>query len=185
VAIEHEVRQSAAERGGNQPTDNSVPGRSATWRRLYQRAQRGEAIAVPYHDVKVTDEKKLERVSDAYRAYRFGKMDQAALPDLRDVFPEDEERLAEMGVMTEPGLSGDAVLIEACAQCHNERLDQSLTRARFRADLQNMSRAEKDLAIVRMQLPRTDPLVMPPARLRLLSDEARERAIEVLLQDPP
>ena len=53
--IEQEVTESAAANGGDQPVDNSVPGTSSTWREAYERAQRGESIPVPYHNVKVTD----------------------------------------------------------------------------------------------------------------------------------
>jgi hypothetical protein len=179
-AIEDEVRASAAERGGAQPHDNTIPGTSATWRAAYDRAQRGEAIAVPYHDVKVTDPAKLARLSAAYQAYRRGELSREELPDLRDAFPDDPARLAAMGFMTEPGLSGEAVLLQACSQCHNAQLDPTLTRARFRADLVGMSRAEKDLAIARLQLPAHDLRAMPPPRLRVLSAEARQRAIDVL-----
>jgi len=72
------------------------------------------------------------------------------------------------------------VLLQACSPCHNARLDQSLSRARFRADLEGMSRQEKDAAIGRLGLPESDPHVMPPALLRTLTDEARNRAIETL-----
>ena len=179
-AIENEVQESAAQQGGNQPIDNTVAGTSPTWRLLYERAQRGEAIAVPYHDVKITDPAKLARMTEAYQAYRRGELARDELPDLRDVFPDDEQRLAEMGIMTEPGLPGEAVLLQACAQCHNDRLDQSLSRARFRADLQGLDQAEKDLAIERLSLPPNDVRAMPPALLRELSDDARARAIEAL-----
>jgi hypothetical protein len=175
-AIEEEVRASAAA----QPEDNSTPGQSAVWRAVYARAQRGEAIAVPYHDVKVTDPDKLARMTEAYQAYRRGELPRDELPDLRDVFPDDPQRLAEMGMTTEPGLAGEAVLLQACSQCHNPRLDQALSRARFRADLHGMSRAEKDAAIERLQLPEEDPRAMPPPLLRTLGDEARRRAIEAL-----
>jgi hypothetical protein len=178
--IEDEVRASAAELGGAQPSDNSVPGESATWRALYRRAQRGDVIAVPYHDVKVTDPDKLARITAAYQAYRNGELPRAELPDLRDVYPDDPQRLAEMGVMTEPGADGAAVLREACGQCHNARLDQTLSRANFRADLEGMTRAAKDKAIERLKLPPEDPHAMPPALLRTLTPEARSRAIEAL-----
>lgn len=178
--IEREVHDSAAVSGGNQPFDNSVPGTSETWRAAYERAQRGEVIPVPYHDVKVTDEAKLEQRSAAYQAYLSGELDRSELPDLRDVFPDDAQRLAEMGIGTEPGSSGEAVLIQACSMCHNERLDQSQSRARFRADLQGVSREEKEVAIARLGLPANDAHAMPPARLRTLSREARERAIAAL-----
>ena len=174
--IEREVRASAA----GQPYDNSVPGVSSTWRELYERARAGSAVTAPYHDVKVTDPKKLERASAAYRAFRAGELQREALPDIRDVFPDDEALLAEMGVMTTPGADGDAVLMEACSLCHNARLDNTLTRARFQADLVGIDREEKDEAIRRLQLPTDHPQAMPPARLRALSDEARARAIEAL-----
>ena len=85
-----------------------------------------------------------------------------------------------MGIGTEPGMDGEAVLLQACAQCHNPRLDQALSRARFRADLVGMRRTENDLAIERLRLPESDPFVMPPSRLRVLTPEARERAVEAL-----
>lgn len=178
--IEAEVRASAAAQGGNQPADNSIPGTSETWRAAYEVSRRGDAIAVPYHDVKVTDRLKLEAMTSAYQAFRRGELQSGELPDIREVFPDDPALLADMGMMTEPGLDGAAVLVQACSQCHNPRLDQTLTRARFRADLLGMTRAEKELAIRRLQLPRHDPEAMPPARLRVLSDEARQRAIAVL-----
>jgi len=174
------VRASAAERGGAQPSDNSVPGESATWRELYQRAQRGDAIAVPYHDVKVTDPDKLARMTAAYQAYRAGDLPRAELPDIRDVYPDDPRRLAAMGMMTEPDADGATVLLQACGQCHNARLDQTLSRANFRADLEGMTRAAKDAAIERLELPLDDPRAMPPALLRTLTPEARRRAIEAL-----
>ncbi len=180
AAIEAEVRASAAERGGNQPVDNSIPGQSATWQAAYARSLAGEVIPVPYHDVKVTDVSKLARMTRAYQDYRRGDLARDELPDIRDVFPDDPKLLAEMGMMTEPGLSGEGVLLQACSPCHNARLDQSLSRARFRADLEGMSRQEKDAAIGRLGLPESDPHVMPPALLRTLTDEARNRAIETL-----
>jgi hypothetical protein len=180
AAIEEEVIASAAERGGAQPDDNSVPGESATWRDLYDAAKRGEAIAVPYHDVKVTDKDKLAAMTAAYLDYREGRLDRADLPDITQVYPDDEELLARMGFATEPGMSGDEVLLQACGQCHNDRLDQSLSRARFNVDLAKMSRAEKDRAIARIQLPIDHGGVMPPARFRHLSDEAKAQLIELL-----
>jgi hypothetical protein len=178
--IEDEVRRSAAAHGGMQPHDNSVPGESKTWRAGYEATRRGEAITFPYHDVKVTDPDKLARMTEAYRAYREGSLDRAELPDIRDVFPDDLRRLGEMGFTTKPGASGEEVLTEACSMCHNARLDPSLSRARFRPTLRWLTRAEKDLAIYRLQLPETDVRHMPPARQRFLTPEARARAIEVL-----
>ena len=174
--IEREVRRSA--RG--QPGDNAVAGRSATWDTLYERAKRGEAISVPYHDVKVTDPDKLAAMTAAYRDYSTGDLEADALPDLAQVFPDDPLRLAHMGFLTEPGLEGDQVLLQACAQCHNGRLDQSISRARFDVDLSRMGREAKDRAIARITLPPDDPAVMPPAGFRRLSREGRDRLVALL-----
>jgi cytochrome c5 len=121
-------------------------------------------------------------MTEVYQAYRNGEIARSELPDIRDVFPDDPERLAEMGFATKPGASGEEVLLEACSMCHNEHLDQSLPRAQFRANLEGGSRYEKDRAIVRLRLPISDIHAMPPVRTRTLSAEARERAIDVLMR---
>ena len=182
AVIEDEVKASAARLGGNQPFDNSIPGSSATWRESYELARGGGAISVPYHNVKVTDPAKLARATAAYQAYRRGELPLTELPDIRDVFSDDPKIQAELGIGTEPGADGRAVLMQACNQCHSPLLDQSISRAKFRADLQGMDRKEKDLAIERLLLPPHDPKAMPPARLRVLTPEARQRAIDVLRQ---
>jgi hypothetical protein len=178
--IEQEVIQSAAAQGGNQPTDNSVPGESPTWNVIYERAKRGEAISVPYHDVKITDPDKLARMTQAYVDYREGRLSRAELPDIRDVHPDDELRRAQMGLVTEPGLDGQGVLLQACAQCHHEHLDPTLSRARFHADTSKLTRVEKDRAIARLLLPADHPSAMPPAFARKLSSEGRSRLLEFL-----
>lgn len=180
AVIEDEVIKSAAMRGGAQPDDNTVPGESATWRELYDAAKRGEAISVPYHDVKVTDQDKLATMTAAYVDYREGRLPREELPDIREVYPDDEELLARMGFATEPGMTGEEVLMQACAQCHNGRLDPTLSRARFNVDLSKLSREQKERAISRIKLPIDHGGVMPPARFRHLSDEAKEQLIELL-----
>jgi mono/diheme cytochrome c family protein len=178
--IEKEVDESAAQMGGNQPVDNSVPGKSKTWDEIYETAKRGDAIPVPYHDVKVTDPKKLADMTQAYTDYRAGKLDRQDLPDLREVFLDDPARRAEMGFDTEPGMDGEAVLLQACGQCHNDRLDQTVSRARFQVDLSKVSREEKDKAIARLRIPTGELHAMPPPQFRRLSDEARNRLIALL-----
>jgi hypothetical protein len=180
TTIEAEVEESAALAGGKQPEDNSVPGESETWKALYARANAGKAIGVPYHDVKVTDSAKLARMTQAYVDYREGRMARQDLPDIRDVRPDDPTLLAHMGLATEPGLDGEGVLLQACAQCHNARLDQTLSRARFHVNINKLSRAEKELAIARISLTEDDPSLMPPARFRTLSAEAKKRLIALL-----
>ena len=178
-AIEREVMQSAAALGGAQPANNAIPGHSETWTAIYERAKRGEAISVPYHNVRITDAQKLGQMTQAYVDYQEGRLDRQELPDIRDVHPDDDMRRAQIGLTTEPGLD-EAVLLQACAQCHNGRLNQSLSRARFNVDLSTIDRREKQLAIARVLLPADDPGVMPPAGFRALTDESRSRLIELL-----
>ncbi|MDD9941137.1 MAG: hypothetical protein OXU20_08875 [Myxococcales bacterium] len=178
--IEAEVANSVADAGVMQPEDNSIPGQSAAWLEIYETAKRGDAISVPYHDVKVTDPDKLARATKAYQSYLRGELAGDELPDFRDIYPDDPRILAEMGFATEPGLDGEGILMQACAQCHNRRLDQTISRAQFVADLASLDAEQKALATKRIQLPLDDPRVMPPAHFRRLSDEARRRLIDVL-----
>ena len=57
-----------------------------------------------------------------------------------------------------------------CARCHNDALDQSVSRARFNAgDLASLGAEQKTRVIERLRLPATSPLKMPPARFGSLS----------------
>ena len=182
MRIEQEIKQNSAEAGGGQPVDNRIPGESETWRAAYENSLLGGALTLPYHDVKVTDADKLGALTEALQALSRAELQDEDLPAVRDVFPDDPKLFAELGLATEPGSSGESVLLQACAQCHREALDPQLSRARFRADLEGMDRAEKDLAIERMRLDPSDPLAMPPARARTLTPAATARAIRALMR---
>jgi hypothetical protein len=174
--IEDEVATSAPD----QPADNQTRGQSATWRGLYQTALRAEAIPTPYHDVKITDPIKLSAMQRVYAEYRAGKLAQNAVPDIRDVNPDDATVLAEMTFALDERLDDRALLTAACGLCHNARLDQSLSRARFHTDLERLSAEEKQTAIDRLNLAGHDALAMPPRRIHALSDTARARLIALL-----
>src|SRR5262249_46167171 len=121
--IESEVTDSS---GGSQPAVNTPMGRSSTWQAIYQGALSGQFIPVPYHDVKVTDPNKLQYVSDEYKKF----MTQGGtLPDTRRVFLDDA--FEELLFRSRAGASGHEVLVQTCAQCHNPRLDQDVSRAKF------------------------------------------------------
>jgi hypothetical protein len=176
--IEAEV---AASQPG-QPRDNSKHGASAAWDDIYAEAVAGRAIPPPYHDAKVTDAGAVARAAAAFAAFRAGDdgVDDGAL-DLRRVFSRDPDVLAGMSHRPKRGLDGRGILVHACSQCHNRRLDQTLTRARFDAtDVDALDDAEKNLAIERMHLPRADRRHMPPALFRDLSDDEIESASAAL-----
>ncbi|HEX4452336.1 MAG TPA: hypothetical protein VH143_15775 [Kofleriaceae bacterium] len=173
AAIEQEVASAAP----MQPEVNVPMGASATWTAIYQAAASGTAITAPYHDVKVTDPDKLAQMTAAYTACRTGGPPLA--DDIREVLLESG--LADMGFAPPAGADGKAMLVQQCQQCHNARLDPTLTRERFLVDqLDQMSRAEKDLAIARLQTPTDTRLAMPPPLFRLPSDTQRAAMIAAL-----
>ncbi|HEY4222691.1 MAG TPA: hypothetical protein VGO62_15150 [Myxococcota bacterium] len=157
--IEAEVKAS----NDNEPASDSPPGQSATWQALYQSAVDGTAIPPPYHDVKITDAQKLAVMVRAYRDFAAGA--RPDLPDIRDVLLD--EALADMSQRPKPGLDGKGIMVHMCSQCHNDRLDQTLSRARFNpAHLDDMSAAEKQVAVDRLGRAADDRLRMPPHLVR-------------------
>ncbi len=173
--IEKEVQASSS----MQPDVNVPPGTSATWQKLYDDALAGKFIPPPYHDVKVTDPNKLAFATTAYQNFRAGTLGAADFPDIRRVFLDSA--LEDMTHKTKTGISGREVITQACAQCHNPKLDQNISRAKFDVTrLSDMSRQEKDLAIARMKLPTSNRYRMPPAMMRNLSDDALNAAINEL-----
>lgn len=176
ATIEQEVHDGVEQ----QPGDNSIPGDSPTWRDLYDKAMDGSHIAVPYHDVKITDPQKLALMTEAYVRYRAGELPAEELPDLRDVLPDDPQLLAEMGMQPDPALEGHALLRAACGRCHNANLDQSLSRAAFDVEGSLEDGKARDKAVERLMRPIDEAGAMPPPRLQLLTDAQRQELIEWL-----
>jgi hypothetical protein len=173
--IENEVKQSSKA----QPELNTPIGQSSTWQELYQASASGQFIPVPYHDVKVTDPDKLAFASDEYRKVVDGRSPASGLPDIRRVFLD--AALPEMSMRPRVGASGKEILVQTCAQCHNSRLDPSISRAHFDVtQLDAMSAAAKAGAIARMKLPASSRQHMPPAMFRTLPDDALQLAIDAL-----
>jgi cytochrome c553 len=126
------------------------------------------------------DPDKQTQLVRAYQRYRSGELGADQLPDLADVFPDDPQVRAEIGLSVEPNAAPVQALITACCQCHNDVLDQSLSRARFNVALSRMSRDELELAIERIQRMPNELGVMPPVESRQLTDAVRARLIEYL-----
>ncbi|HET6336530.1 MAG TPA: hypothetical protein VFG30_25075 [Polyangiales bacterium] len=161
----------------------STPSPSPTWEGAWEAFKRGEQLALPYIEQRAVDVDKQAELSRAYQRYRSGEIDADALPDLADVFPDDPSLRAKIGLQTEPDASAEDALIQACGGCHNDVLDQSITRARFSVALSRLDRAEIDVAIDRIQRPRNAPGAMPPPEARQLDENARDRVLEYLRQD--
>jgi hypothetical protein len=177
-----------AEGFGNQPNEfnsNQIEdqvaanGTSTTWQALFDRAVNGLAIPVPFFRIRISDPAKLTAATNSYRAVLDGTAQPSTLVDIRDIF--SEEAMQSTSIHAKPGLSGRGILVQMCQHCHNNSLDQTISRARFNVQrLDEMSRAEKDLAIARLQLAPDSRLRMPPTVFHELAPAEIQLAIEEL-----
>lgn len=159
------------------------PNRSPTWDAAYAAFKRGEHLALPYFSGRPTDPTKLSALSDAYQRYLSGALSAAALPDLADIYPDDPQTRAEIGLQTEPGASAAEALIQACGGCHNDVLDQTVSRAHFNINLASLDQAERRRAIERLERPADAIGSMPPHEARQLDAESRKKLIAYLAND--
>jgi mono/diheme cytochrome c family protein len=160
------------------------PGHSPTWEAAFEAFKRGEQLALPYVEARVTDPDKHRDRTEAYRRYRDGELTADELPDLADIFSDEPHVRARLGLQTEPDASAEEALIQACGSCHNDVLDQSLSRARFNIDLWKLDRSEIAQAIARIERAPDAPGVMPPPEARQLDPQARARLLDYLRADP-
>jgi mono/diheme cytochrome c family protein len=87
---------------------------------------------------------------------------------------------AEIGFQTEPGASAVQALVQACGTCHNDVLDQTVSRARFNVAIGRLDRAELDTAIERLEAPQGTPGRMPPSGRRQLDADGLSRLLDYL-----
>jgi hypothetical protein len=85
--------------------------------------------------------------------------------------------------LTEPGATAAQALVQACGTCHNDVLDQTVSRARFNIAVGRLDRAELATAIERLQAPDGAPGRMPPAGRRQLDVSGRSRLLDYLTQN--
>lgn len=152
--------------------------RSQTWDAAFAAFQRGEQLALPYFAVRTSDPQKLARLTEAYR-----EREHTPLPELSDSFPDDAMTRAEIGLQTLPGATPAQTLIQACGSCHNDVLDQSVSRARFNIALTRLSAEARERAVLRLRAARDQPGAMPPIGARQLDEAALEPLIAYLQRD--
>jgi hypothetical protein len=159
-------------------TELAAGGTSQTWAQLYAKSLAGLEIPVPYY-TNPYDTTKLQAMTAAYQQTVAGTMSRAQMPDVSATMMDSA--LADMSIRPKAGLDGRGILVQMCQMCHNSRLDQTQSRARFNVEqLGQLSRTEKDLAIARLQLPADDRHAMPPVRFHELSAAERQLAIDEL-----
>jgi hypothetical protein len=144
-------------------------GVTSTWEARFATHVQGGAIAVPYPRIDVTDETKRNAAVRSYQEVVQGISARASLLDIRDVFSEDAAQ--KLSFIPKPAADGRAVLLQMCARCHDGRSNPLLTKSRFNVlKLSEMSRAQKDLAIARLN--ERGAGRMPPPRVGNLTPES-------------
>lgn len=163
----------------NQVLQERAQGSRAQWTQYFAEVRSGRRVTVPFYDVDTSDPAKRRAAVAAYLAVERGSAPASTMLDLRDVFSAEAQlALSIRPADTEPG---PELLTHFCGRCHNPRLDQSLSRARFDVErLAEMSAEEKKLAIERILLPQDSPYVMPPVFAAELTPLAIEKLKEVL-----
>lgn len=168
-------------------------GSSPTWNGLYAEVVAGRAIPVPYYDnppfdgnwdYSVQFQPSLDpgsRVAQMIQAYNdtvSGALPRDQMPDIRDIFlPEALDVLYRPS----PNLNGRGILTQICSQCHSDRTDPTLSRARFNVDVFDaLPQSQKDLAIERLMMPDGDIRKMPPDQFYTLTDSERQMLIDEL-----
>jgi len=153
-------------------------GTSPTWQARFQSHLGGEAIAVPYPRIDVTDDAKRAAAIRSYQDVVKKTAPRQTLRDLRDVFSDDAAE--KLSFVPQPGADGKAVLLQMCARCHDGRGNPQLNKSRFNVrKLDEMARAEKDLAISRIT--ESGMTRMPPWRVGSLTPDSI-RAVTLELQ---
>jgi hypothetical protein len=157
----------------------TASGASATWDAMYAKTVAGLEIPTPYFKVPQTDPAKTAPAIAAYQQVMAGTLARDQLPDISDTLLDNA--LADLSIRPKAGLDGKGILQHMCQMCHNSTLDQTISRSRFDVqNLANLSRAVKDEAIRRLQLPEADRKHMPPTRFHTLSDPERDLVITEL-----
>jgi hypothetical protein len=111
---------------------------------------------------------KVSALISQYTAVSAGTLPRNQLGDLGDIFTDTTQRA--MTHKPALGLNGRQLLVQVCQECHNSRLDQTISRASFNIErLDTLSRGEKDEAIRRIQTPKDACDHMPPDRFRELN----------------
>jgi DNA-binding beta-propeller fold protein YncE len=148
-------------------------GASPTWQARFAAHLAGDAIAVPYPALDVTDEGKRSAAARSYKDVVSGQAPRGTLVDLRPVFSDDAQQ--KLGFVPPPGADGKTVLLEMCARCHDGRGNPAFAKNRFNVrKLDELTRSEKDLAIARISV--TGKTRMPPWRVGTLTPEGIEAA---------
>lgn len=156
-------------------------GSTATWDGYFADFLAGERLPIPFFDHDITDPDARAAVVGSYQGVMAGTEPAEELLDPRDVIADDTA--VALGFRPRPEADAAEILHSVCQRCHNDRLDQSLSRADFNATRPDELTAEQKLtAIERINRPADAPGHMPPARFATLPDAAKATLLDFLAE---
>ncbi|MDQ3234660.1 MAG: hypothetical protein M3Q07_22880 [Pseudobdellovibrionaceae bacterium] len=147
-------------------------------------------IPIPFFGLKVADPTLQATFTKQIQDFKAGTVTAAQFKDTRDIFPADQQALADVGFAVAANETPQDILALACSQCHHSGLDQTQTRAKFNAvDFTKMANlnAELDVAIGRLKLGYT-PERLKADGIKILAADGSQVAMhkgEHLLTMPP
>ena len=148
---------------------------SALWQAQWEVGARGDSIAVPYPLIDITDATKRAAATKAYRDVVTHAAPRSTLVDIRNIISNDA--MEKLNFVPQPSADGKAILLQMCSRCHDGRANPALNRSKFNVKkLDQMSRGEKDVAIMRLSERDTSALKMPPWRGARMTDAAIQAA---------
>jgi DNA-binding beta-propeller fold protein YncE/mono/diheme cytochrome c family protein len=154
-------------------------GQSPTWAERFDAHLRGEAIAVPYPLIDVSDEVLRQAAAQSYLAVVTQAAPRESLLDNRQIFSVDAQQ--KLSFIPAADADGKTVLLQMCARCHDGRGDPVSNKSNFNVlRLDDMPRAKKELAISRLNA--TDEGRMPPWRVGTLSPAHIQAATDELMK---
>ncbi|HYX37436.1 MAG TPA: hypothetical protein VE954_30405 [Oligoflexus sp.] len=147
-------------------------------------------IPIPFFGLKVADPTLQATFTKQIQDFKAGTLTAAQFKDTREIFPADQQALADVGFAVAPNETPQNILALACSQCHHSGLDQTQSRAKFNAvDFTKMANlnAELDVAIGRLKLGYT-PERLKADGIKILAADGSQVAMhkgEHLLTMPP
>ena len=158
--------------------DPSIDIPNSDWLQLFDGALRGEMIPPPHYSINPFDSDKIALAKRKYRAVAFGGADPELLPDMTDLFKDEE--LGHLSFKPAARLSAKEIVEHRCMICHDDRFP---TKNSFRAaDFPGQLTAEMKAKITyRINLPDAHRWRMPPKMIADLTS-AEKRLIELALE---
>jgi hypothetical protein len=152
-------------------------GVSQTWQARFDTHLQGNAIAVPYPLLDVSDAAKRTAAANSYKNVVAGLAPRQSLLDIREIFSDDAS--TKLSFSPRADAPGKTVLLQMCGRCHDGRGNPALSKNQFNVlKLDALPRSGKDAAIARLNAPSDQR--MPPWRVAALTPQAIQAATQEL-----